>query len=309
MSQYVPRCEAVERRAGNLVPAASFLRELLTGDPRYRRVWSAHADRAGGSPNVDAVSRVLVDYLWRVSIDDGPPSPRSLRDKARRALNGEVFTVNTARLFADAFRFRGDDRDRLLGLLVDSASEYDVGDARVRIGGAYRTLSLIECHRIGPDRAPALHRTIHTIEALADDVRYHDYCFDAHCVEVEASFGATAAPVRPHELPGYYFSRLTLDEPMRVGDVRMFEYVANFSYDEPPEPVFRRRFGPHPTNVTMRVEFDAACVPQQISRCEWDSLDGDPSSTTVLTVDAASAAADCHWNFVSSAIVGLRWKW
>lgn len=291
----------------NLVPAASFLRELLTGDPRYRRIWSAHVDRGGGSPNVDAVSRVLVDYLWRVSIDGGPPGPRSLRDKVRRALNGEVFTTNTARLFADAFGFGGEDRDRLLSLLVDSAAEYDVGDARVRVGGAYRTLSLVEYHLIGPDRAPAQHRTIHTIEALADGVDHHDYCFDAHCVEVEAAFGATAAPVRPHELPGFFYSRLTLDEPMSVGDVRMFEYVSTFCYEEPPDPVFRRRFGPHPTNVTVRVQFDDACLPLRVFRSEWASLDGDPASMTPLQMNGS--AADCHWNFISSAIVGLCWEW
>ena len=114
--------------------ASELLRQLLSEDPRYRKVWERHSVRSGPQVSEAAVCRALASHLWDAG--ERPESdhtlPRRLRDLVSRALSGRVLTRRTVMWFVEAFAMRAADRDQLLRLL--NAAE----DSHIAVNRAFR---------------------------------------------------------------------------------------------------------------------------------------------------------------------------
>ena len=250
-------------RRQQLLGTANYLRHLLNTRPKYRQKWLAHARRSGGSPNIDAVSRVLTEYHWshHYLFDWDPPSShRGYKDRVARTLAAEAISPQTLQLFVEAFDMSGTEHDNLLTILTadDAVATSWVPDefpAPTRNRG-YHTLSLHELHVVGDDGLPRSHRTIHTIQALEDGVDHHIYAFDTPDVEVRAFSGATAGPVEPLEGgEGFWCCELRFHRPLSAGQIRYFEYGTEFAYTDPPPPEMRRG-SMYPLHLlSIRVEF------------------------------------------------------
>lgn len=293
----------------DLVRASDHLRSLLNHEARYRRRWAVHARRQGGSPNVDAVSAVLVDHLWRHPGDRAPSSLRSLRDRVARALDAHTFTPQTANLIADAFDFTPAHRDQLLAYLsIAMATAASPAGAQ---GSTlpHRTLSLHELHRVGPDRSPVEHRTVHTLQALVDGVSSYRYAFDTDRAVVDAVRGATTSgQLLPHPtVDGYWYCILEFSRPMRAGEVRVFEYVTKLSYDVPPAPEMRRAMNPQLQSLSVRVDFDRTCVPTEVWWCKWEDADQSPTERKRVMVDEFLSVS-AHVDRAGNSLVGFSWS-
>ena len=286
---------------------ATYLRSVLTGDQRYSARWSQHARRMRGSgPNIDAVSRVLVEHRGSNAADREPRHLRSMRDRVRRAFRAETLTPDTLHLFIDAFDMRPADARELKRLLFDAGST----TSSPLPERTYRTLSLQELHVLGPDGLPAEHRTLHSIEAIADLDSY-PYTFDSPDVTVRAESGATAGPIEPcPPHPGFWQVRFHFAEPMKAGEVKIFEYVTSFNYEAPPPPQFRRGAGPTGlSSLSMRVQFHEACVPQSVTWSRWSNHQSDDQTTVEEVVLDGDLSAHRFVSSLQNEVVGFTWAW
>lgn len=301
-----------------LLAAANYLRHLLNTRASYRRLWMAHAVRSsGGSPNIGAVSRVLVEYHWANPhlVDWDPPgSHRGYKDRVARALAAEALSPQTIDLFANAFRMGASERDMLL-LLLDEGDQEPVRDwhppgfPSSTQDRKYRTVSLQELHEVGPDRVPVAHRTIHTIEALESGVGHHLYCFDTPEVTVRAVNGATAGPVARMEGSDYWCCRLSFHQPLSEGQIRFFEYATDFEYQEVPAPEFRRGSMFPLQMLSIRVQFHHLQLPEEIRWAHWDDMSGAPRSSRPVGLDEDHAACEVMTDVQPGLILGFTWAW
>ncbi|HLS72799.1 MAG TPA: hypothetical protein VK046_03445 [Actinomycetaceae bacterium] len=155
---------------GGVGAAAGELRRLLLDVPEYRSRWLQHVQRRRGSGlSHSAVARALS------SVDSSGASLESLRDRSRRALNGEVLTASTLRLFGEAFDFTVAEQDRLWVLLGREAEPVERfgAVARAAYGGEpeVATLSRAVDLRVGADRTSWTVRSTLTVQALVDGVQ------------------------------------------------------------------------------------------------------------------------------------------
>lgn len=296
-----------------LLPAADYLRHLLNSEYAYRGIWEARARRAGGSPNVAAVSAVLAEYHWQHEylLDDDPPaSARSYKDRVSRALAAESFTPDTARLFGQAFRMRESHVSRLVHLVADPGSAGTISATGLVLERPFRTVSLHELHWVGDDRKPVQHRTIHAIQALQDGVDSYPYGFDTPHVRVEGVQGAVAGPVESHpDHPEFWCSVLRFPRPMRAGEFRFFEYLTTFDYPEPPLPELRRCSQEPLQTLSLRVAFSPGSLPQLVERRTWEALDGYGLAVEPLELDADNAAFAVIEQVPAGVIHGITWVW
>ena len=106
-------------RRSDLVAVSAYLRSLLNQHDRYRSLWRAKAERRGGDPNIDAISRVIRDHLWTYNDPLARDDWRSYKDRVRRALNAQTLTPETLRVFMDAFGMSDEHRTKLQKLLYN----------------------------------------------------------------------------------------------------------------------------------------------------------------------------------------------
>lgn len=264
------------------------------------------AHRLAGSPNVDAVSAVIVDHLWATGHALDPKGQRSLKDRVARALRAQVFTVQTATLLADAFSFSAEDRDDLLNLIINSPNHFDSSPSA---SADFRTIVLHELHWVGRHRAPSRHRTVQTVCALRDGLEEYVYTFDTPEVVVRSVHGANASPVEPSQArAGFWQCRLRFGRPMSRDEIRIFEYETIFRYRDPPAPEMRRGVGPSLDALSMRVQFDPTNLPRQVWWSRWDSAEAPPVDVRELDLDAG-ATSGVMSKGEDSGLLGIRWQW
>lgn len=290
------------------MPVATYLRSILTGDQRYSALWSQHARRMRGSgPNIDAVSRVLVEHRWSNPADRAPKHLRSMRDRVRRAFQAETLTPDSLHLFIDAFGMRDADANELKRLLfdADSAASSPLPER------TFRTLSLQELHVLGPDGLPAEHRTLHSIEALSPGLASYPYTFDSPDVTVRAESGAIAGPIEPcPPHPGFWQVRFQFSEPMAAGEVKIFEYVTKFNYQDPPPPQLRRGAGPTGlSSLSMRVQFHEDRIPEQVTWTRWGDHRSDIATAEDLVPLDGERSAHRFVQSLQNEVVGFTWSW
>lgn len=301
---------------GDEKAAAAYLRTLLHQPGPYRDRWLRHVRRASkGEVNQAAVAQVLAEHLWDAGEvpDTEQDLPRRLKDPVNRALRGERLTMRMLRMFVEAFDLSAHDSSRLLELREGLAGDVvvmrrDAPSSPPAPPRTYETFMLHEFHRIGADRRPVEHRTVQGIRATAELTSYR-YMFDTSAAAVQMVRGGRVSPVYKTEIDGLYAVDIHLAEPLQPGQTASFKYRTLFSYDEPPEPAFRRVARRHVTNVEVNVQFDPRCLPQRVTRCIWDADDfAQPLSATPVQLDAEQSVH--HFlRVLDGRGVGFAWEW
>lgn len=299
--------------------ASAHLRRLLTGPGPYRQAWLRHCERRREGLNQAAVAAVLSQHLWesgRVS-DRDTLLPRRLKDRVSRSLSGRVLSPSMLRLFIEAFEMEESDSQELWSLLLDGGSDIPVvapttpmtGRPRAPRPGGYRTLAVHDFHRVGADRHPSEHRTVHVIRAT-DRVETFQFRFDTDAAAVQVLRGGRAAELTPSGTQGLHAVDITLTQPLRPGETASLEYRTVFAYREPPEPLMRRVVRDAATNVQIHVTFDPLAVPDRVEWCRWSAerLDSAPICAEPVR---PNRAGEVHrfLDTVSGTGVGFRWRW
>lgn len=284
------------------VQAGARLRSLLVGEERYRRLWVDQAQRSGGSPNVDAVSRVIMNHRW-AAYDDPAESSRQIKDRARRALAGQVLTFETLRWFTEAF-----------GMSSEHCAALEAELALIEAGApepqsALQVLSLHELHYVGADRLPTHHRTLVTVRALRDQIDRHVLVFDTDEIMVNSPHGAFG-PTVPSRRPGYWQCPLIFKTPLMKGEVKTIELDFIFNYTAPPPPEIRKMASKTSVySLSLTVHFDAAAPPREVQLCRWDDPDTDFVKSRALARLDGDAVAHHFEPELRDEVVGFVWSW
>jgi hypothetical protein len=297
--------------------ASAYLRELLTQSGQYRSTWVRRADQVRpGKINIDAVARVIADYLT-VHGDDST-THRAKNDTVKRAIEGTTLTAKTLNAFIGAFEIGGLDAQRLLGLLDGTSANVIIGDLPPMDGGVsrrpdaqplYKTIQLHEFHYLGADGQPSHHRTVQEIRALVDGFTTHRYVFDTNEVVVERVLGGQ--PGEPYQFSGSNWAvDLTLPRTLNAGDSAALEYVTRFQYKEVVEPCVRRVAHQRIENLSMRVEFHPERLPRSVWWAEWQ--DYRPPNDAIVSREPveldAEYAVERRLDILERAVAGFMWK-
>ncbi len=305
-----PKKDPLDRKA--LDDTSRQLRTLLL-DPQYACRWQARIGRRQAHAlHQSGICQVIADYLWANDLHpaDDDALPRKLKDRVYRALAGSSLSLATLRWFIEAFDMTSEDAARLLRIAgsVD-AGDAVIGRAVVRPGvlppRLHRTLSLQDCHVIGPDGLPASHRTVQTISAEEPLDRYPCvFDTDAACIRVVR--GGHCG--EPYALgAGLYAVDVLLDEPLRCGQTTQIEYETTFWYRTPPQAEFRRAAARHLANVDLQVQFHPLRLPRRVWHSEWPALDAAPTRSELVELDAEKAVRR-RYRTLEHTVVGFRWE-
>ncbi len=289
------------------------LRELLL-DPRYACLWQARIGRRQAHAlHQSGICQVIAEYLWANGLQpsDHEALPRKLKDRVYRALAGSSLSLATLRWFIEAFEMTPDDAATLLRLAgsADAGDTLIGGRAVVRAGvlppRRHRTVSLRDCHRIGPDGLPESHRTVQVIRAEEELDRYPCvFDTDAACFRVVKG-GRCGEPYALGD--GLFAIDILLDEPLAPGETTAVEYETTFWYRTPPPPEFRRAAVDRLTDVDLRVQFHHLRLPRRVWCSEWPTLDAPPARSESLRLDA-DKAVQRSFPTLERTVVGFRWE-
>lgn len=287
------------------------LRELLM-DPPYAHRWQT---RIGRRQNHDlhqsAICLVLADYLWNNGLQpvDDQALPRKLKDRVYRALNGRSLSLGTLRWFIEAFEMSPQHTASLLRLASTSGADAVIGCGQVNGGTLpprrYRTVSVRDVHRVGPDGLPESHRTRQVIRAIEPMDRY-PYVFDTDTATVRVLRGGRAGRLYAVG-KGLFAVDVELDEPLRPGGTTCLELETTFWYRTPPPPVFRRAATGRVQDLQVRVQFHHLRLPARVWWHEWPNADAPPSTSEPLTLDNDKGAQRLL-ETVHQGLVGFRWQ-
>ncbi|MDG4816535.1 hypothetical protein O7628_13615 [Micromonospora sp. WMMD956] len=301
--------------------AGLLLRHLLTEEARYRRLWQAHV-RAGGPDQIStaAVAKVLSLHLWEAGerSEQDRALPRTIRDRVRRALSGEVISAETMQWFVDAFEMTDVHADRLWGALRAGGLPLDAGIVRT-LGGhrhetlplpqLHRTLSVFERHLIGPAGVPVEHHAVHVIAALRDGVDRYAHVTRDSAVEVEVLAGGEVGESYPYG-DGLQVVEVLLNRTLNTGDIANLEYRTVLPTDASPEHAEVRRIAHGRTErVHLRIDFDRSRVPPTVWWVAWNSVEGgDEVLCEPMELDERNSAQR-FVTYLEEAAVGYRWAW
>lgn len=320
---------------GRVEAARELITLLAATDLPYRDRWTVHGTaRRGHSLNLAAIGRVVAGHLVNTDrLDDVLEAswPRRHKDWLQRCLTaGQIerthrLDLDSLRLFCDAFEMLPRHRAQLAALWEadTEALLLPLIDGRRAGPGpppgwpgrrppprGYHSVRVQEEHVLGPEGRPRLHRTAMTLMADVDDLRTVTYMFDTVSVAMEVeSGGRTVGPLRQIEA-GLWGQDIALDSPLRRGEHREVRYTTFFHHRHAPAPEFRRPGGSNPdTRIDVRVRFDPRCLPRQLVRCLWSSLDGPPLAEGAAALDEDHTS---NWTVVRvqpGVLVGYRWAW
>ncbi len=294
-------------------------RELcrLLADPTlpYREMWERRgAPYRGRALNQASVNKVVASFL----VDAGVLAefeevewPRSRRDWVRTRLAGDLLTHLELEVFMNAFAFEIADRERLRHLL-------DLGEPPrlpddLQLDGLpdrsrYALDRSVDEHVIGPTGLPTYRRTSLTMRALADDVDAYLYLVNTGDVVVEVSKGGSAGS--PQQVgPDVWAVVITLDSPLRRGQLGDLTYESTLEYATAPPPLYRRTAPGRDGEVEIVVEFDAGRLPRAVYLSTWATVgDISPTTSVVVELDHANSVA-ATWAVARSGLVGFSWEW
>lgn len=299
--------------------AGAYLRQLLSAPGPYRDSWQRHCERRRQGLHQAAVATVLSHHLWDTgqAPDHDTALPRRLKDRVSRSLSGRGLSPAMLRLFIEAFVISDTEAHELWSLLLESGADTPVlapgtpltGPAHATAAQDYRTVTVHDFHRIGPDRFPVEHRTIHVIRAI-DELDTFRFRFDTDAAAVQVLRGGRAAALTPSGYPGLHAVDITLTQPLQPGETASLEYRTVFAYRTLPEPLMRRLVRSSAMNLEIHVTFDRRALPRRVEWCSWsaDHLDSEPLATEPVIPDRAGEVHR-YTESVSGAGVGFRWAW
>ena len=293
----------------------ALLRDLLSFDPRYRRLWRWRVTRDRSELSQAAVARVIEEYLW----DSGERSEnlshlaRQMKDRVSRALRGESLSAETLTWFIAAFRMDGGDKDRLWEIYAGRESKafgisHTLRRHREMIRGqCHRTVSLVERYTVDQNGSLAFRRTHHTIRALEDGVDIYIFNHEPQASLIEVVHGGEIG--RCYTYGGGLTSvEIILDKTLAAGETTVLEYRTFFRMLPISLTEVRRAAFGRCENVDFAVEFSSTRVPENAWWCAWDDHFG---GTRVIEapVDIHQAAIRRFVPYIEETVVGFRWEW
>ncbi|MET4922132.1 hypothetical protein P3L51_07155 [Streptomyces sp. PSRA5] len=302
---------SVIRKQGAFITSRR-LREILTAHPRYRQRWRERVKRAREDLHQAAIAEVIALYLWDCGELAENITPRSLKDRVSRALNGSIVSAETLRWFIEAFEMDDNHREDLWSTPFGENSP-DLGVAhtlRNRRTMAkpqrHRTINLVERYSVGLNRSLIWRKTFHAIRAIEDDVDAYFFNHDPRASQIEVLHGGTlgARYLYGNGLTGV---DILLSTPLAKMQATALEYQAFFtpgySATELRRPAFARV-----ENVDIAVDFASNETPRSLWWCIWDDhFEGNPVWEQEWMI--RNQVARKYIPFIEEAVVGFRWEW
>ncbi len=293
----------------------ALLREFLTSDPRYRRLWRRRVARDHSDLSQAAVAKVIEEYLW----DSGERSEdmmhlaRQLKDRVSRALTGERLSSETLSWFIAAFCMDSGDESRLWAAFVGrDGVEFGISHTLRRHREmirrqCHRTVSLVERYSVGLDGSLTLRRTHHTIRAIEDGVDIYIFNHEPQASRIEVIHGGQIG----HSFKyggGLTSVEIILDRPLEKAESTVLEYRTHFAPGLAQLTEVRRAAFARSENVDLAIEFDHSKVPQNAWWCAWDDhFDGRRIIEEPVVVRNGTVRQ--FLPYVEQAVVGFRWDW
>jgi hypothetical protein len=293
------------------------LRQLLLTRLEYRRLWQEQAERCrSGSISKAGVARVIALHLWRVGerADSETALPRNLKDRIRRALEGDAITPQTLTWFIEAFNMDTRDEQTLWATLAmdhempHGISYTTVSDRRLALRQRHRTVALFERYAIGADRSFAVRRTMQTIMALEDEVDVYPLEHEPTTEPVQVIYGGSVGK-RYAYADGRRMDAIVLDRPLKRGQTVSMEYTISYRPGEYCTTELRRPARGRSENIDIAVTFHETALPHAVHWVVWpDQLVGPPVSEEPASLDGRNSARR-FVPFIEETTVGFRWEW
>jgi hypothetical protein len=308
--------------------AASYLRELLAHQSRYRRQWEQYIVRSRpGEITQLAVAEVLARHLWshpRVPGDEDVIA-RQLKDTVARALSGSLLSRPTLALFIDAFGISSAHADQLWRLWDGSGrisvlsgrhamAAKTAAELRSALGPPrHHTVSLHDHVDVGADRRLARTRTLQVIEAVGDGLDRIPYLYDTNTLTLEVGPGCGAISADLYQVSeGVYATIIPLAKELSVGETISLEYLTTYRYlgnlNDPHEREFRRAALHRLENLDLRVAFDPDMLPAQVWWAVWDGVSGDFVEREEVSL-GGQHEVHRYLRSVEKTVVGFCWSW
>jgi len=288
---------------------AAELRRLLTEVPEHRERWLRHVQRRRhDGVSHSAVARVLS------GVTDA--SLESLRDRARRALAGEVVTPLTIRLFSDAFELTVAEQERLWTL--HTARRAGSAPLRPATGGVYEgeptvtTLSRAIDVRVGADRVSwDVHTTI-TVQALADGVERFPLVHARDDIELTALSGCRLEP-EPEPEPGTAaLVHARFPRPLHTGDVHVYAYRMRFTAPAGDRDRYVAGVATPTAVLAVQVGFTPPALPVRVQWRSWRSMELAEEDVTAEQDVPLGPSHRVSWtrqDVAPGVIAGFEWSW
>ena len=304
------------RGGANVTATSDMLRDLLITKPTYRRQWLAKVERPRSTElNLAAVAKVLTEYLWESGERDDQETTlaRGLRDRVRRALNGEKLTAETLTWFVQAFHMDNRDEHRLWRAFVGgggaSGVAHTIRKPRAMVKRQWhRTQALFERYFFGEDGSLRERRTMHTILALEDGVDSYLFNHEPFATRIDVRFGGTLG--RHYEYgDGLVSDDIVLERPLVRGESICLEYWTSYAAGRHLPVEVRRPARARTENVDIALQFHTLKLPRSIWWAVWaDHYDGSPVNEEPIAL-TAEHTAHRFTPFVEQTVVGFRWEW
>ncbi len=289
--------------------AAAELHRLLTEVPEHRQRWQQYVQRRRhDGVSHTAVARVLA------GITDA--SLESLRDRARRALSGEVLTPRTVRLFSEAFGFTVPEQERLWTLFTQQPARHgslhpaagDVYDGEPRVSTLSRSIDVT----VGADRVSWDVRTALTVQALTDGVDRFPLVHTHSDIELTALAGCRLEP-EPEPEPGATALVLAhFPRPLHAGDVHVYAYRMRFTAPAGDRDRYVAGVATPTAVLAVQVGFTPPALPARVQWQAWSSMElGDEDVTAAHDVPLRPShrVTWIQQDVAPGAIVGFEWSW
>jgi hypothetical protein len=292
------------------------LHDLLLHRPEYCRRWQANAVRLRpGCIGKAGVAQTLALYLWDSGEcpDTKTSLSRSLKDRVRRALDGEGITPQTLTWFIEGFHMNAHDAQSLWAAFAGDLAQRSGVLRAIKACGEltlrqpHRTVTLFGRYAISADRSIVSRRTWHTIMAIEDDIDVYPFSHEATVDRVEVIYGGTLGERHVHGNGGYT-DVIKLDRKLQKGETTSLEYLSHY-----PPGTCRATEVRHPAdgcseNIDIAVQFAENALPQRITWSIWpDRHDGNPAMEEPVRLDGRYSARR-FVRFVEET-VGFRWDW
>lgn len=306
-----------DSRPENAARTARHLRQLLLTRLEYRRLWQEKAERRrSGDISKAGVAKVIALYLWGSGERDDSETalPRNLKDRIRRALEGEAITSQTLTWFIEAFRMDSRDEQTLWATFaVDQQAATGVSytmitERRLALRQRHRTLALFERYTIGDDRSFVARNTLQIIMALEDGVDVYPFDHEPTTERVEVLYGGSLGK-RYLYTDGLCMDAIMLEHTLKRGETTSLEYKTTYQPGDYSASELRRSARGRSENIDIAAAFSASTLPRAVYWAIWpDQLTGTPVSEEPVPLDDRNSARR-FVPFIEETTVGFRWEW
>jgi hypothetical protein len=298
--------------------AGEALTRLLSQREEYRKHWTRFQHRGQGTElNQAAIARVITLHLWDVGerSDSDLTLARTLKDRIRRCLAGEVVSAETLNWFIDAFQMTAEDADQLravrFGVITGLEPQPVINSLRnplyLPFPQQHRTISVFEHRTIGPGGHAVAHHTTRAIMACEDGVSSYPYRLVPGATNVRVQRGGNAIEI--HEFNGSTpIVEIKLTRPLHTGEVASLEYSVDFDAHEL-STEYRRVAHARTGNLDIVVKFSPSRPPRQLWWAVWDNYrDGVVVHEEAVTLDT-EGSVHRFLPYLENAAVGFHWTW